>query len=254
MVLVQNNDCIAMKHIVLSSLVMTVIFSSCIRPDAIPSSFKLTPGDAFELEARVTTFNRRGITGWPYLAIDVSLNPEGCADYDIQRGKLHSFLWPSDDIWLRYGKNSTEVKRRYKEIVYQMEDLTERSSPGEWYSTVFARGSVKVVADKTVNGLSAGTDLTHLFENLSFDDNSEYATSLNIDDIATLKETLYGKSLIFFRPKITSPIDMPESVTFIFSIPVRRVMFLRWIDDCINNPLASPSYVDDELCWEITVN
>ena len=244
-----------MKHsFLLFVIFLDLISYGCQRPDEMPFSFVLTPGDASatvtRLQSSCPDYNdsdRR-----PIFIMDMQLLPEGYGDYEVIKGKNHSFIWPSESVWQNYTEPLT-VKEHYYELAFAIESLLDRETPGEWYSTVFASGPIKIIADKEFEGYPSGKDLSELFSIDPIVESGATIETLNPADVVSFKETLKNKCFSYFKAKVRGPLEFQQPVTFTFTIPARRFLLLKWINDRVTNTNTDMIFVDDELSWNVTI-
>lgn len=191
------------------------------------------------------------------LTFDLYIVPE---KYILNRNQAdndrnYDIMWPSDEIWNRYGDNAYVVKSVYTDCVYLLEQWAHKDFGTEtFYSTVFRTGDFTIIADKDFGGISAGEDLSSIFESdFVFPDVSDLIENLRLESLNDLINTVPSNCVSCCRLSTIGPSELNEPVTFTFRLPVRKVKLLKWICDLSENPSAVPDYLDDLVTWSFTV-
>ena len=256
-----------MRSIVL--LICCLFTTACVQKwgDNHPHDFIMLPGDAVTESGRVDIVSSNGKTQSSYsYSFDLYITYDTFTHQYVPINLFNGteYLWPSDEYLERFGSNSDYVKSGFKDLVFGLFDETPQYN--YYASTVFPMGLIKVYANDIVNGVAAGEDLLDQFwekpsftGTASFPNNVEPVTSLSIDDPRLLPDELQDNNCFYhWRFYINSsdtnftPISERKDIIFTFTIPVRKVLILQWINDRKDNPDAPMPYIDTELTWRIS--
>lgn len=138
-----------------------------------------------------------------------------------------------------------------------MAQVLPKSPYGE-YSTIFATGALRVVADREFNGVPAGDDLTAVFTRIIMSPFSKSLetehVSLEFEDIDSLIDYASNNCVSLIQLQLRRSEELPEVVNLTFTLPVRRVLLLKWLNDRLDNESATVSYIDDEIEWKCVIN
>lgn len=121
-------------------------------------------------------------------------------------------------------------------------------------TTVFPIGQLVLTADVPVSGIPAGENLADIclgtLESYASTQSLDNLT-LSIDDGSQLYSDLLANGCLGTSVSSTITLDAPSSlekgITFTLSVPVRRVLFLEWLNLLQSNPEAGIPYKDEIL-------
>ena len=170
-------------------------------------------------------------------------------------------LWtemPDSDLFQRYGANSNAVNRRFEKVYADMRNYwTTKSNTSDAlfdFITVFYSGGMSLKADKAFAGQPAGTELTGYLEC------RPDCSGASTDDPLLIKPftksesgSVYGLpieykgvlgTIIAFCIPLKEHTLTKDPVTFHLEIPVKKVLYLSWLNDTIDNPNAPVPYED----------
>lgn len=114
------------------------------------------------------------------------------------------------------------------------------------------------MADREFNGVPAGDDLTAVFTRIIMSPFSKSLetehVSLEFEDIDSLIDYASNNCVSLIQLQLRRSEELPEVVNLTFTLPVRRVLLLKWLNDRLDNESATVSYIDDEIEWKCVIN
>lgn len=247
------------------------MLSSCYRMgDDVGGEFIILPGDVIKKSCDVSIVSSNGKTpsNYSYSINLMIFYDKWEGEYvPINRFDGTNFYWPSGEYLERFGDNADYVKSEFRNLTFAAKEGLDIEWDRFHASTVFPMGQIKVYANDIVNGVAAGEDLLDQFWLIQhFPGKSDFpintiepVTSLSIDDPKLiLDELLDNNCLYHWRFYINSsdsnmtPISERKDIIFTFTVPVRKVLILQWINDRKDNHDAPMPYIDTELTWRIS--
>lgn len=166
---------------------------------------------------------------------------------------MHSFYqWPSEDIWRTFEDRSKIVEENFKSLAREM--FSNIPTGGNHIvTTVFPIGRQVITANVPIFGIPAGEDLSSLI----LDGNLEqYPSAQTLDNLTLHSDNgnlLYSELLTNgslgngVSIRMNAPDSFDQKIVFTLSVPVRRVLFLEWLNQLQSNPDAPIPYIDEVM-------
>lgn len=139
------------------------------------------------------------------------------------------FWLPSLEVLSRFD-NANAVRKAFYDIAYEGFSTIESST----LTSFVYSGSIHISLDQDIKGFPKGEDLSSLFD-VKLEKDAFLKAGFKIDLPSSIREEIKGKK-----------------VTMSISIPVKKGMYLKWINDQILDPGAQMEYEDIVLIGSIT--